>query len=298
MAELAPLYTWVEGQGEAFGAPGLAGRWTSSAKDTVGTAYSASSRAWFTVSHGILNEIYYPTIDRPQIRDMEFLITDGETFFHEEKRALQHKFEYIDADALAVRVTGQPPDKRYTLTKQIISDPHYPVVLVHVKLEGDEELLAKLKVYALLAPHIEGGGAGNSARAVMVAGKRVLLAWKNGTSLAMAVHGGFSRASCGYVGASDGWQDLKDGFKMDWEFGSALDGNVAVMGEVDPRFVRDFTVAIGFGEGHHAALSTAMGSLATPFAQHLKRFIEQWHRPASPTKLAPVFNRQRTADAD
>ena len=52
-------------------------------------AYSASSRIWYTISHGILNEIYYPTIDRPQTRDMEFLLTDGQTFVHEEKRDLE-----------------------------------------------------------------------------------------------------------------------------------------------------------------------------------------------------------------
>ena len=34
------------------------------------------------------------------------------------------------------------------------------------------------------------------------------------------------------MGASDGWQDLKQNFKMDWEFGSALDGNIAIMGEI------------------------------------------------------------------
>ena len=65
--------------GVAFGHPGIAPRWTSSSKEGVGTAYSTASRVWFTLSHGILNEIYYPTIDRPQIRDMELLITDGET---------------------------------------------------------------------------------------------------------------------------------------------------------------------------------------------------------------------------
>src|SRR5690349_14911003 len=53
----------------AFGAPGIAPRWTQSAKDAIGTAYSAGSTVWFTVSAGILNEAYYPTIDRPQIRD-------------------------------------------------------------------------------------------------------------------------------------------------------------------------------------------------------------------------------------
>ena len=106
MAVLETEYRWVEGSGAAFGAPGLQGRWTSAAKDTVGTAYSASSRVWYTVSHGILNEVYFPTIDRPQIRDMEFLISDGETYFQEEKRNLKTKFEYIDSDSPAVRTIG------------------------------------------------------------------------------------------------------------------------------------------------------------------------------------------------
>jgi hypothetical protein len=36
----------------AFGAPGIEPRWTSSAKDGIGTAYHSSSRIWFTLSHG------------------------------------------------------------------------------------------------------------------------------------------------------------------------------------------------------------------------------------------------------
>jgi glucoamylase len=286
MTDLSSRYRWLEEQGPAFGAPGLEPRWTSSAKDAVATAYAASSRIWFTVSHGIHNEMYYPTIDRPQIRDMEFLITDGETFFHEERRDLIHEFEYIDSDALAVRIRNRDREGRYCLIREMISDPHYPVALVHVRLEGDEQLLSRLHVYALLAPHLEVGGKGNSARLADVAGKRVLIAWKDEISLTMACSGGFSRASCGYVGASDGWQDLKQNFKMDWEFGSALDGNIALMGEVAAGQLRDFTVAIGFGEGHHAALSATLGSLMEPFEHHLSRFIEQWHRAATPRQLA------------
>jgi glucoamylase len=286
----APQILWLDQQGNAFGAPGLQPRWTSSAKDAVGTAYAASSRAWFTVSHGILNEIYYPTIDSPQTRDMEFLITDGETFFHEEKRDLDHDFTYIDSDALGVRITSRDREGRYTLTKEIINDPHYSVVLIHVRLEGAEDLLSRLRVYTLMSPHVDGGGAGNSARVALVAGKRVLVAWKDSTSIAMSADCGFSRASCGYVGTSDGWQDLKQHFTMDWQFGSALNGNIAVMGEIEPTCIRNFTLAIGFGRGHHAALSTTMGALATPFEQHLKRFIEQWHRAASPHQLASESN--------
>ena len=164
---------------------------------------------------------------------MEFLVTDGETFVHEEKRDLKSSFEYIHPEALGVRYVNRDPDGRYSLTKEIICDPHHAVVLKHVRLEGHADLLPRLKVYALLAPHLDGGGAGNSARAVDLAGHKVLLAWKNQWSLAMAASCGFSRVSCGFVGASDGWQDLMHNFSMDWEFGSATDGNIAVMGEID-----------------------------------------------------------------
>src|SRR5438874_7460047 len=82
----------------AFGAPGIEPRWTSSAKEGVGTAYHTSCRLWFTLSHGIVNEIYYPCVDQPHTRDFEFLISDGETFCHEEKRDLNHLVEYPERD--------------------------------------------------------------------------------------------------------------------------------------------------------------------------------------------------------
>ena len=284
-------YLWLPQQGEAFGAPGLEPRWTSSSKDAVGTAYSGSSRVWFTCSHGVLNEVYHPTIDRPQMRDMEFLITDSETFLHEEKRDLKSEFEYIHPDSLGVRYTNSDPQGRYRLIKEIITDPHRAVVLMRVKLEGHEELLSRLKLYALLAPHLDGGGAGNSARALDVAGPKMLLEWKGSSALAMGATCGFSRVSCGFVGSSDGWRDLTDNFRMDWEFGSATNGNIALLGELnlchfDTPAAREFVLAIGFGEGLHAAMQATVSSLAAPINRLRERFIEQWQRVAMPEWMA------------
>ena len=286
MNSLAAAYRWLDDDGPAFGAPGLEPRWTSSRKDAVSTAYAASSRIWFTISHGTLNEIYYPTIDRPQTRDMELLFTDGETFFHEEKRDLEYDFHYIDPKALALRVVANDLQGRYTVTKEFITDPHHPVVLMNVKITGDEAVLSRLKCYALLAPHLDGGGAGNSARSIEIAGQRAILAWKNNTSLAMGADCGFTRTSCGYVGASDGYQDLSTNMKMDWQFGQALDGNIAVMGEIDVAAHREFTIAIALGDGHHAALAGMMQTLSTPFELHRNRFVIQWLRANSPESLA------------
>lgn len=95
----------VRGDRVAVGRPGIEPRWTQGSKDGVGTAYAASSRIWFTVWNGVLTEVYYPTVDRPQLRDLQYLVTDGESFFHEEKRHLRQDtpscptalgIEYVD----------------------------------------------------------------------------------------------------------------------------------------------------------------------------------------------------------
>ncbi|HMH08064.1 MAG TPA: glycoside hydrolase family 15 protein, partial [Terriglobales bacterium] len=250
----------------------------------MGTAYSTSSRVWFTISHGILNEIYFPTIDHPQIRDMQFLVTDGESFFHEERRDLDDVIEGIEADALGYRVITSDRNQRYRLVKEIISDPHQPVVLINTRLEGAPEFLNKLRVYALLAPHLEVGGYGNSARRFKTAGQNVLVAWKAGKFLAMGANVGFNKTSCGYVGHSDGWQDLHQDFQLDWEFDKAEDGNVAMIGEVNLAGGREFTVGIAFGESLHGAVTALEQSLAIPFPEHREKFVDQWHRACSRMK--------------
>src|SRR6266511_2182314 len=44
----------------APGAPGGPSRWTHSTKEGLGTAYHTSCTPWFTLSHGIVDEIYHP----------------------------------------------------------------------------------------------------------------------------------------------------------------------------------------------------------------------------------------------
>ncbi len=135
---------------------------------------------------------------------------------------------------------------------------------------------------------MNGGGAGNSARSIDVAGT-ALPAGLEGpdTSLAMGADCGFTRSSCGYVGTSDGYQDLCTDMKMTWQFGQALDGNIAVMGEIDVAANREFTIAIALGDGHHAAIAQHDAD-ASPRRTTSTRnaFSLQWTRSASPPKLA------------
>jgi len=89
------------------------------------------------------------------------------------------------------------------------------------------------------------------------------------------------RASCGYVGRSDGWTDLAGNFQMDWEFNHATDGNIALIGELDLSNHREFTLGLAFGDTQHHAIATLFQALSTPFDEHHKRFTEQWERPVA-----------------
>jgi glucoamylase len=262
----------------ATGAPGTQPRWTRSAKDAICTAYSSVSRLWFTVSDGVLNEIYFPTIDQPQVRDLQFLITDGETFFHEERRNLISTTEYLDKHGLGVRIANSSPDGRYRLIKEIITDPHQPTLMIHTKLEGDAELLKKLHLYLLLAPHLGVGGWGNNGNVARIVGHEFLTAHKDGVWLALGASTGFLKTSCGYVGSTDGWQDISTNFKMDYEFRSASDGNIALTAELDLRKGYTFTVGVAFGRELNRAVTSLFQSAANTFVEHRTRFIEQWER--------------------
>ncbi|MGE5753274.1 MAG: glucan 1,4-alpha-glucosidase, partial [Deltaproteobacteria bacterium] len=265
-------------RGEAFGRPGIPPRWTHGAKDGVGTAYSSSSRLWFTVWNGIVTEVYYPTVDRPQLRDLQYLVTDGEALFHEEKRHLRSRTERLFPHVPGYRITNSDPEGRYSIIKEVISDSHLPCLLLNTRLTGEETFLSTLRMYALCAPHLDVGGWGNNGFVTEFAGRRILTAEKNGTWLALAATVPFSRLSCGYVGKSDGWTDLAGDFRMDWEFEKALDGNLALTGELGLDGRREFTIGLAFGDGLHNAVTTLLESLAIPFPDHLDRYVEQWNR--------------------
>jgi len=271
----------------AFGAPGIEPRWTSSAKDGVGTAYHSSSHVWFTLSHGIVNEIYFPHVDTPNTRDLQLLITDGESFCHEERRDLLHKTEYPEPGSLLYRLTNSDREGRYAIVKEIVVDPHSPVVLVHTRLDiMDPTLRGKLRLFALLAPHVKGTGKNNSACLCGVGGRKLFDAHREDIDMSFGCTPDFMRRSVGYVGSSDGWRDLMDNFKMDWEFERAEDGNIALTGEIDLSHGMEFTLGVGFGRTRHSASAHLLQAFATPFADQRAKYVSQWERARGKVDLS------------
>lgn len=73
---------------KAFGQPGIPPTWASGRKDLVGTALGAS-RVWFTLSDGILTEVFWPSTGEPQIRDLGFIVA-REGAWYEVKRVARY----------------------------------------------------------------------------------------------------------------------------------------------------------------------------------------------------------------
>ncbi len=261
----------------APGWPGIPPRWTSSAKIGAGTALNTASRVWFTLSHGIVNEIYHPRVDQACTRDLGLLVTDGKKFFSEEKRHTQSQVAYLAEGVPAYRLVNTCGEKRYRIEKEILADSKRDTVLQRtrfVPLQGARE---DYHLYVLLAPHLSNRGSGNTAWVGDYKGVPMLFAERGGNALALACSAPWLKRSAGYVGASDGWQDLMRHKQMTWTYTRAENGNVALTGEIDLQTSGgNFVLALGFGLNPAEAGHRALASLMDDFEMVQANYQQAW----------------------
>jgi glucoamylase len=267
----------TESSGYAPGWPGIAPRWTSSAKTGLGTSLGPSSRVWFTLSHGILNEVYYPRIDQACLRDLGLIITDGHTFFSEEKRDAVSVTTWLEPGVPAFYLANTCRSGRYRIEKEIITDPRRDVVLQQVRFIPLIHSISDYQVYVLLSPHLGNHGAGNTAFVSDYKGVPMLFAERDGTALAVACAPGWRRRAAGFVGVSDGWQDLTQHHQLTWAYERAENGNVALVGEVDLASASGpFVLALAFGGSVAEAGHRARASLLDGFARSRNGYVDEW----------------------
>lgn len=291
-----------QNKNDAPGRPGIEPRWTSSAKSGVGTALGPASQVWFTVSHGVLNEIYAPEVDRACTRDLEFIVTDGKEFFSEEKRHTEHRVEYLAPGVPAFHLTNECREGRYRIEKEIITDSRLDVLLIRTRFTSMSA--EELYLYVLLAPHLNDGGAHNHAWVARLWGQDFLLAQRQGSALALGCTAPFLQSSAGYVGVSDGWQDLQQHKEMTWSYPQARDGNVALTARIDLAQCRgEFVLALGFASSPVGAAHHVRGSLLDGFDAARAKYLRDWQawhdslRPPPQEKKEHAFDYYRISTA-
>ena len=261
----------------APGWPGIPPRWTSSAKSGCGTALNQHSKVWFTISHGILNEIYFPRVDQACTRDMGFIVTSGHDFFSEEKRHCRFESRPCEPGVPLFHLTNTDLSGRYRMHKEVLTDPYRNVVLQKIRFEPLQGALSDYHLFALLSPHLANCGYGNTGWIGEYKGFPMFFAEHDDTTLSLASSAPWKKVSVGFVGVSDGWQDISQHFAMEWEYTRAENGNIAFTGEIDLAACKgEFVLALGFGSIWTEAGQQARSTLFEDYNEVRTHYVSQW----------------------
>jgi len=208
---------------------------------------------------------------------MGIIVTDGGNFFSEEKSDTVSKVSHLAEGVPAFCLENTCREGRYQIEKEIVTDPQRDTVLQHVRFIAKQGVLADYRLHVLLAPHLGNQGSGNTAWVSDFDGTPLLFAKREDNCLALACSAPWGKRSVGYVGSSDGWQDLKANKQMTWEFTRAENGNVALTGEIDlSKSEGTFDLALGFGKTPDEAARNAIASLRDGFKKAKYDYISGW----------------------
>jgi glucoamylase len=261
--------------GAAPGAPGADEQYLPADKSGFGTARSTASKVWFTVQkEGGLGEIYYPTIDAPAARTLQFVVADGHGHAVRASAAARVRTTLTDPHSLSYRQTFTERKGAWRLTATYVSDPARATVLVDVTfraLRGGHHSL-----YAVYDPSLSNTRGHDSGRTT----GRALVATDTGSASAFVGSPAFTATSSGFRGTSDGWTDLLADGRMDWRYTSASAGNVvqtAATGLTGARGHRHATLALAFGADAGSALAGARASLRPGFGHVARAYARGWH---------------------
>lgn len=272
---------------QAPGGPGAPATWTTAAKAGVGTALSPLSPVWFTLADGVLTEVYYPRVDLPCTRELGLVVTAPD-FFSEEQRGADSAVSYLAEGVPAYRVVNRCREGRYQIEKVVLSDPARPVVLQQTRFTALQGRAEEYALYALLGPHLAGRGAGNTGWVGDYKGIPMLFAERDGAALALACSAPWGRRSAGFVGASDGRQDLAEHRRLTQTYDRAADGNVALTGEIDHAAAGgDFLLVLAFGRTWREAGRNARASLLDGFDVARDAYLRGWSEWLSTLRPLP-----------
>lgn len=125
-------------------AQGIDASWPTAAKNGFGTSNTLASRVWFTLADGVMTEVFYPTVDLPNVRMLQFKVDTGNKIENEIDDTV-HRLELPDPASLTFRQINRAKSGAYTITKTYVTDPQRSTVLIDVDFATQTN--AQLYVY-------------------------------------------------------------------------------------------------------------------------------------------------------
>jgi glucoamylase len=272
----SPVFERRTNQTTAPGFPGIQPSWSPGPKDLiVGTP---DGHVVAAVGQGIVHEVFWPSVGRPQVRDIGFLVI-GDGWWEEIKRSKNYELSVIDPKIPMATITHELPGGTFEL--EVIVDTNADALIIHYALTHPEPCT----IVVLASPHLSGDGWHDNA----IVEPGGLYAYDEHSAMALLASDGFRSASAGYVGFSDAWQDLSLNGEITWNYPDALDGNVAISGTLNAG---QGTVVAAFATTMHQAKEVAAQTLAQKYGTLRQQFCAAWEQlpvgPSSSTRVPIV----------
>jgi glucoamylase len=233
-------------------AQGADAHWPTAAKNGFGTSTSLKSKVWFTLANGVMTEVFYPTLDVPNVQVLQLQVeVDGKV--ETELDDTIHGRPFVSPNSLTFQQKNTAKSEKFSITKTYVTDPLRNTVLI------DLEVLSRVnsRLYVYYDPSLNNSGMHDSA-------------WTEGDAL-VAVDG--NKASA--LMSSCGFGDVKNGL-LGGGFGrSRTKGNVVQVAELARN---KCTLALGFGESPAQARRDARLSLARGFEATRRDYEAGWQK--------------------
>ena len=282
--------------GSAPGAPGANATWNESNVSGFADSLGSSSKVWYTLGDGELENVFYPETDTPDTFGLQYIVTDGSSFTDTETANTSHAVSLADPTSLVWQQVNTASNGDFKITKTYIADPSRSVVLIQTTFDNLSS--APLQLYADYLPQLNNDGMGNTGGTDTASGD--LVASNGPVSSALAASTGFTQTTSGYAGSSsDGSSQLASSHALTTTYSSApTAGHLVQVAQIPVAASGSttFTLALGFDSSQAAAVSDAAASLAAGFSSLESSFESGWHSwagglnapPASVTGSAPL----------
>ncbi|HEX8248056.1 MAG TPA: glycoside hydrolase family 15 protein [Pyrinomonadaceae bacterium] len=280
-------------------APGKDAQWASAGKQGVGTSANPESKVWFTLQGGALTEVYYPDVTVANVHLLQFVVVNSKNGKVETERDdTTQKVEVLNinrtknvspvsnigvyknfssAGSLSFVQTNSAKTRRWSIRKTYVTDPKNNSVMISVKFYSetpDDQL------YIYYDPSLANSGMHDTGWSQANA---FLSIDGDKASALTCRYCRFSEMTSGFLGTSDGLEQLKKTGKIADPYMRAENGNVVQVAKLAPVFATlsksksfDFEISLGFGKTAAEALQAAQNSLLKGFPKTSQEYEESW----------------------
>ena len=245
---------------------GADAHWPTAAKNGFGTSTSLTSKVWFTLANGVMTEVFFPTLDLPNVQTLQLQVSTAGKI-ETEIDDTHHRLELPNPNALIFRQINSAKSGQYTITKTYITDPRRNTVLVDL----DFNTKSPAQLYVYYDPSLNNSGRHDAA---WTENDALLASDKNIASALIP--------SCGFT-------DATNKLLGETESHGRVNGNVVQIAALKQNRC---TLALGFGNSAAQAMTAARSSLARGFEAIRREYEAGWQKYAATLPRITKHQRQ------